>query len=119
MPFPEKAAQIPGSGVLFACCDDDLQQMRRDTIMPAGQVFLMGDNRGMSADSRVLAEYSGLGGTVPIENIGGRAEIVTFSLDGSATWNPLSQFTMFRSGRVGTSLNPWRIRPRRLCEPSG
>ena len=58
------------------------------------------------ADSRVPSEDNGLGGAVPIENIGGRAEIVTFSLDGSATWNPLTWFTMFRSGRAGISLRP-------------
>jgi signal peptidase I len=44
---------------------------------------------------------------VPIENIGGRAEFITFSLDGtSAWWNPISWLTAFRSGRSGTSLRP-------------
>lgn len=75
--------------------------------VPAGQVFLMGDNRDMSADSRVPIEQRGLGGPLPIENIGGRAEFITFSLDGTSTWwNPLSWFTAFRSGRAGTGLHP-------------
>ncbi|WP_420140746.1 signal peptidase I [Sphingomonas sp.] len=73
-------------------------------IVPAGHLFLMGDNRDMSADSRVPTWFNGLGGAVPVENIGGRAEIVTFSLNGNATWNPLTWLSMFRSGRAGTSL---------------
>jgi signal peptidase I len=64
----------------------------------------MGDNRDMSADSRVPTELNGLDGAVPIENIGGRAEFVTYSLNGRATWNPLTWFSMFRGGRAGASL---------------
>ena len=66
----------------------------------------MGDNRDDSADSRVSVELNGLGGAVPFENIGGRAEFVTFSMNGNAGWNPLTWFSDFRSDRAGASLRP-------------
>ncbi|WP_213981663.1 signal peptidase I [Sphingomonas sp. dw_22] len=75
--------------------------------VPAGHVFLMGDNRDQSADSRFPLAEMGLGGPVPLETIAGRAEFLTLSYDGEGSWlNPLSYFTSIRGSRTGASLRP-------------
>jgi signal peptidase I len=77
-----------------------------EIAVPKGHVFLMGDNRDHSADSREPLDLNGLGGPVPLSDIGGRAEFITFSFNGNENWNPLTWWGALRSSRAWHSLRP-------------
>ncbi len=70
----------------------------REFIVPVGHVFMMGDNRDNSLDSRVAPENGGVG-FVPVENLVGRAEFVVGSYDFlnvHAVWSLVTEFRLSR-----------------------
>ncbi len=57
----------------------------QEVVVPAGHVFVLGDNRDNSLDSRFAQAQGGVG-FVPLENLIGRADRVLFSSAGSSLW---------------------------------
>jgi len=67
----------PCDGKEITCNPDNTKEY----LVPQGHVFVMGDNRDDSSDSRVPESKVGF---VPVENLVGRAEFIFYSHDGSA-----------------------------------
>jgi signal peptidase I len=75
------------------CIDNSFLDDTPVYTVPSGHVFMLGDNRDNSVDSRVLSSM----GYVPLENIIGRAGMIYFSVGPDAAGNE----ERFRSERIG------------------
>ncbi|MDP5103508.1 MAG: signal peptidase I [Erythrobacter sp.] len=87
----------------------DFGQTQGDTfepqIVPEGMIFVMGDNRDNSRDSRFPAVAGDGVGFVPQDLLVGRASIIVWSTDGSADWiKPWTWFSAARWDRIGDRL---------------
>ena len=103
--YPQYRETLPG-GRSYAVLDVALtpQDDSPAVVVPEGSVFLMGDNRDNSMDSRFPAVEGGGIGIVPQANLVGRAAIMMFSTDGSSSWVlPWTWFSAARWDRIGNT----------------
>ena len=101
--FPRYRETLPG-GRSYEVLDQSSDLIVDDfgpIVVPEGHLFVMGDNRDNSADSRVPVEDRGVG-LLPIENVLGPAAVAFWSTDGSAEWlKPWTWFSAARWDRMG------------------
>ncbi len=102
--YPRYRETLP-NGRQYLILDLDNNQAGDNTeafVVGEEDMFLMGDNRDRSADSRFPAEEGKAIGIVPQKNLVGRALVTVFSTDGSARWLlPWTWFSAARPTRIG------------------
>lgn len=100
----EYLEHLPGGAVhhIYEEGDNFPLDNTQEFIVPAGQYFMMGDNRDNSQDSRVMD----LVGFVPLDHMVGRASFIFFSTNGHANLAEVWKW-------------PWSIRYDRLLQGIG
>ena len=92
---------LPGgvSHEIFKLFDNGRLDNTPEVTVPPGRLFVMGDNRDNSADSRVPVREGGVG-LLPMDDLVGRADAVVGSWDlgirGQPVWTWLSGFRLAR-----------------------
>jgi signal peptidase I len=103
--YPRYRETLPG-GVSYDVLDqgsDGPNDDRPLVRVPQGQLFVMGDNRDDSEDSRVPLAAGGVG-LLPADHVLGRVLVNFWSTDGSAQWLlPWTWFTAARWSRIGNT----------------
>jgi len=101
--YPAYLETLPG-GPSYTVLDQvqgGLADDRAPITVAPGHLFLMGDNRDDSLDSRFATSVGGVG-QVPVEQLIGRAMVTFWSTDGSASYfQPWTWFTALRASRIG------------------
>lgn len=104
--YPQYRETLP-NGVSYNVLDLGIREQDTTTpvVVPEGRLFLMGDNRDNSMDSRFPAVPGQGVGLVPVDNLAGRASFMFFSTDGTASWvKPWTWFTAARWSRIGRGI---------------
>jgi signal peptidase I len=70
-----------------------------DVAVPKGRLFMMGDHRSASADSRVHQEFNS--GTISLSDVVGRAFVIFWPVNRAGTLSPPGTFSSIPAPRAG------------------